>query len=350
MEEILIVIVCLLLNALLAAFEMAFVAVRRNELRRLAKDGRKDAARLLALRETPERTLSVIQIGITLVGAVSASVAGAGAVEDLEPLLAERLGIGPLLAEALAILVVVLPMTYLLVVIGELVPKTVALRNPSRVVLGGARWLFLAERLLAPAVTALEWSTRLVVRAFFPQVPPSAPPEASVEIDSLEGHHRQAVLNLTHIEGKPLRQILLPWKDVNAVRSTDSMDDVVQVVFASGHTRLPVLGEDGHVSGVLHTKEFLAYRESGGKDWPSIVRTILRVRSTDTALSALRLMQARRSHMAAVHSPAGELLGIVTLEDISEEIWGDIFDEDEDSRIRKIFAERVKRRRPPLHG
>ncbi|MEN9724381.1 MAG: hypothetical protein RJB38_2367 [Pseudomonadota bacterium] len=347
MEEILVISACLVLNALFAAYEMAFVSVPRPELRRLARGGDRSAKMVLELRESPERTLSIIQIGITLVGAISAAVGGAGASESLEPLLRESLGLSESSAEFLSILAVVLPLTFLSVVVGELVPKSLALKSPVKIVLRGARWLVLVDRILAPAVSSLEWSTKWLLRVFFPfsrNAPPA--PETSLEIDALSQHHQQAVMNLAHIERKRIRDILLPWKDVNFVRSTDSMEDLVPMIFASGHTRLPVVREST-VEGILHTKELLAYRDTGNKDWQTIIRPALNVSLQDSVLSTLRIMQAKRNHMAIVMDVRGEPLGLVTMEDISEEIWGDIFDEDDDSRIRKIFADRVKHKLQP---
>ncbi|NCV03239.1 MAG: CBS domain-containing protein, partial [Burkholderiaceae bacterium] len=157
----------------------------------------------------------------------------------------------------------------------------------------------------------------------------------------LSQHHQQAVLNLAHIEKKRIRDILLPWKEVNFVRFTDTMEDVVPVILASGHTRLPVI-RDSLVEGILHTKELLAFREAGNKDWRSIIRPSLSVSPQDSVLNTLRMMQTKRNHMAIVVDQGGEPLGAVTMEDISEEIWGDIYDEDDDGRIRRLLANRVK--------
>lgn len=348
MEEIAVIAACLLLNALLAAYEMAFVSVSRPELRRLAKSGSREATRILGLRENPERTLSIIQIGITLVGAISSAVGGAGASETIEPYFRQSLGMSENTAEFMAILLVVLPITYLAVVIGELVPKSLALKNPVKITLLGARWLFLADRVLAPVVSLLEGSTKQLLRIFFPRARHASPPqETALEIDALPQHHQQAILNLAHIERRRVKDVFLPWKDVSSIRISDTMDEVMPLVFASGHTRLPVT-DGGTVVGILHTKEFLALRETGATDWKPIIRSILVTQPHDSVLSTLRLMQRTRNHMAVVIGPNLQTLGIITLEDISEEIWGDIWDEDDDSRFRRLFADRVKSRlRPP---
>jgi len=346
MEEIVVIVTCLILNALLAAYEMAFVTVSKGALRKLAKEGCKNSQRLLTLREKPERTLSIIQIGITLVGVLSSAVGGAGASESIEPFFRAQYGLSEHTAEFLSILLVVLPLTYFNVVVGELTPKSIALKNPLKITLWGARWLFIADRILAPAVGLLEWSTKQVLR-FVRSKPATPSPEMTVELDALPPHHQQAILNLAHIERRRLKDILVPWETVNHVKTSDSMEAVVTMIFASGHTRLPVADENGVVIGVLHTKECLALREAGNKEWRSGVRPILVVQPQDAALTVFRLMQKNKNHMAVVMTGKEPPIGIVTLEDISEEIWGELYDEDDDSRIQKVFADRVKGKMTP---
>ncbi len=344
MEELIVIIACLFLNALLSAFEMAFVSVPRHELRRLARTGNKDAQRLLGLRESPERTLSVIQVGITLVAVLSSAVGGAAAEESITPYLRTTLGLSENTAEFSAILLVVAPITYLSVVIGELVPKSLALRNPVRITCWGAKWLFIADHLLSPLVGFLEWSTKRVLDLRFLRTKREpVTPEAAVELDTLAQHHQQAVLNLAQIERKRVIDILVPWKEVTSVKISDGMEEVAVLILTSGHTRLPVT-DDGATVGVLHTKEFLSLRETGAKVWKSLVRPALIVQPKDSILSTLRVLQRNRSHMAIVVGPGPSCIGIVTLEDISEEIWGEIYDEDDDGRVQKILAARVRSR------
>src|SRR5262245_59914356 len=129
MVETGIIIVCLLTNALFAGAEMAFVAVSKPSVRELVRRGHKRAELLLRLREHPERTLSVIQIGITMVAALAVAVGAAGAEEFLSPRLEALLSVTETTADTLASIIVVLPLTYLTVVVGELVPKSLALKN-----------------------------------------------------------------------------------------------------------------------------------------------------------------------------------------------------------------------------
>ena len=117
------------------------------------------------------------------------------------------------ISEFISILLVVLPLTYLSVVVGELVPKSLALKNPVKIALLGSRPLLIADRILSPAVSFLEWSTKQILQFVFPKSKNATPvPETSLEIDALPQHHQQAVLNLAHIEKRKIKDIFVPWK------------------------------------------------------------------------------------------------------------------------------------------
>ena len=344
MDEVLIILVCLIINALLAAYEMAFVSIPRAELRALSRSGNRHAKSLINLRENPERTLSIIQIGITMVGAIAAAVGGAGAGETLEPYFIQKYSLSERSAEALALFLVVLPITYLSVVIGELVPKTLALRNPAKIVLSGAPILFVADRVFSPVITALEWSTQKILKVFFPRSKSTLSVDpTTIELDGFSPVHQKIMLNMADIEKKQIKDVMLPWVQVVVVELSATLDEVFQIVIQSGHTRLPVK-EDGKIAGVLHTKEFIAFRESGETNWQFIVRPIIKIQATDSALGVMRLLQENKNHMAIVLNIQSERVGIVTLEDILEEVVGDIFDEDDDGRVRKVYAAKIKSR------
>lgn len=341
MTELLVVAVCLFVNMLLSGSEMAFVTVNRQQLKRLAPTN-KNARRLLHLKENPERTLSVIQIGITLVGAIAAAVGGAGAEEALSPWLMSQFQLSDNTAEAVAIAMVVLPISYLSVVVGELVPKTLALRNPLAVALLTARGLHFGEKFLSPAVTILELSTNVVMKVFTFGKIHGAPKETHIEFEDLPQQTKQYVVNLVSADKKTAREIMLPWKDVIYVRKTDSIEDVETIIMNSRHTRLPVLdGED--VVGLMNTKEFLATRRYGEAEWQSVIRPILRFKSFEPLFRILLKMQEQKSHMAIIYEQQHPV-GLVTMEDIFEEIIGDIFDEDDDGLIKKILASKSRRR------
>lgn len=352
MLELLIIVMCLLLNGLLAGAEIAFVAVNRSFLRELVRKGHKRAQLLLQLRENPERTLSVVQIGITLVGALAGAVGGAGAEELLSPALEGSLGVGEATADTIAIGLVVLPLTYSTVVVGELVPKSLALRNSLPFALRAAPWLSLFDKIFGPIVTLFEWSTKQVLRLLgllhyrrFAKARAAEPlqeaqgsevGEIAVMLDSLSLPHRQYVMNLVNLERKSVRDIYLPWQHVVYVQPTQNVEEIESVILSSGHTRVPVVKGD-EVIGVLNTKEFMALRGSGRDEWSPLVRPAIKLQARTPLLASLRLLQERRMHMALVYAEE-KLLGIVTLEDILEEIVGELYDEDDDGTLRRILT------------
>jgi magnesium and cobalt exporter, CNNM family len=341
MIEVTIVVLCLLANALIAGAEMAFVAVSRPSLRELVRQGQKKAEILLRLRERPERTLAVMQIGITLVAALAGAVGGAGAEEQLSPVF-ERLGVSESTADMLAIGVVVIPLTYFTVVIGELIPKTLALRHSLAVGLAAAPWLSFFDCLLGPLVTIFEWSTKkfLSLLRLTTGAPSGMRSEdaqaATVELGLLSTEHRQYVMNLVDLERKRVKDIYLPWKQVVKADVHLSAAEVQSILLASGHTRLPVLDEESLV-GILNAKEFFALHASGTEQWRSLVRPAVELPEHLPLLSGLKVLQDRRVHMGIVCSPQTRL-GIVTLEDILEEIIGEIYDEDDDGALKAILT------------
>jgi putative hemolysin len=346
MFELFIIIICLLLNALLAGAEMAFVTVGKPRLREMTRTGNSDARRILSLRENPERTLSVIQVGITLVGGIAAAVGGASSEEVFEPILRGKLRLSEPFAEFIAVFLVVIPLTYFNVVIGELVPKALALRNPIKIILLCAKWLAICDQVLSPIVTALEWSTKKILKVFFWRTKPESSTIHSdtVELDQLSHQTRQYVLNLVGVEKKKIKDVFLLWEQVITISAGLSPDEVESTVLSSGHTRLPVVDQEGKVIGILNTKEFVAIRKTGETNWLKIIRPPVQVKEDDSLLRAFRQMQEKRSHLSIVYSQSSRV-GIVTMEDILEEVMGDIYDEDDDGRIRKIFSTSVSHRK-----
>lgn len=335
--EWLIVLVCLFLNALLAAAEIAFVTLTRAQLREVAKSGKKSAQTLLELRENPERTLSVLQIGISLVGALAAAVGGAEAHQTIAPYFQEKFELSLPTARVLSIIVIVLPLTFVNVIFGELVPKTLALRNPLRIALASARWLMTLDMIFLPIVDFLEWATKKILAIVFPKnrMPQPAPHE-TVDLELLSQQARQYILNLVGIEKKRVKDVMLPWQQVDHVYFSQTIQEIEAVALRSGHTRLPVIAE-GQVFGIINTKELLALVKSGAEKWVQIVRPVSRVQEFDSLFKALRQMQEKRSHLSAVFA-ATSLVGIVTMEDILEEIIGEIYDEDDDGALRRILS------------
>ena len=328
-----VIFICLLLNAILSCVEMAFVTVSKPHLRKLVNNGDKLALKVLNLRSNPERILSVLQIGITLVGAISAAVGGAGAEENLSPIYQRYFNISEQLAESLAIVTIVIPLTYFSVVIGELVPKTLALRFPMKFAKLGTFFLSGMDTFFSPVVFLLEISTRLIITPVIKLLGSESvlTESSSIDIDGLSETHKQYVINLIAVEKRKLKEIVVPWEEVTKIEKSAHFTEVMDLIRSAMHTRIPVV-EDGIPVGVLHAKEFISEVEISKISWNQLIRPIIFLGSEDPILSALKILQAKKSHMAIIRKK-GEVLGIATIEDIVEEVVGDIHDESDSPNV-----------------
>lgn len=325
-----VITVCLLLNAILSCVEMAFVTVSKPHLRKLSNEGDKQARNVLILRSNPERVLSVLQIGITLVGAISAAVGGAGAEESLSPFFMDFFNLSKKASVTLSIVAVVIPLTYLSVVIGELVPKTLALRFPMRFAKFGSYFLFAMDRFFAPVVFILEISTKLIILPFVKKMGTESVAEqsSSIDIDDLQESNKQFVFNLIGMDKRKVKDILVPWSAVTKIAASAHYTEVLDLIRSTRYTRFPVINEDELLVGILHAKDFNSEAEVSRLSWNELIRPAIYISSEEPILNALKAMQSKKSHIAAVRNK-GEVLGIVTLEDIFEEVIGDIYDDDD---------------------
>ena len=346
MGSIFIILLCLIINAILSCIEMAFVTVSRPVLKAHAARGSLAAAKVLLLKNNPERVLSVLQIGITLVGAISAAVGGASAEEKLTPLVMQALSISEKSAEMLSIILVVLPLTYLSVVVGELVPKSLALRFPMKSALAGSYVLGFLDKLFAPFVWFLEISTKFFTKILFAWLKPENYFDSSreVDLDPLTDSHKQSVFNLIDINKRKIGEIMVPWEDVNTVDISEHHFTVIDRIRKYRNTRFPVT-QEGKVIGILMTKEFVAETEVSKLDWTELIRPMVFISPNQSILAALRYLQFKKSHMAIVmENRDGEetYLGVVTIEDIFEEVIGDIYDQDDNPRTLLSLNSRQK--------
>lgn len=344
--EIFVIFLCLVFNAILSCIEMAFVTVSRPQLKQLAEKGHKPAQRVLSLKSNPERVLSVLQIGITLVGAVSAAVSGAGAEEILSPFYMNNFAVSEHVSEALAIATVVLPLTYFSVVIGELVPKSLALKFPMRFSMAGGMLLIFLDRLFAPAVWALEISTQIITKLLFRRLKNEAYTESAhdLNLDNLTDAHKQYVFNLINVDKRKVKDVMVDWSNVTTIKYTDHYTVVLSKIKDSRHTRMPVIQND-EVIGLLHAKEFVSETEVVKLDWTTLIRHVLVFNPHEPILNALKKLQQNKSHLAIItygEKSIDKIMGIVTLEDIFEEVVGEIYDEDDNPRTLLSTNSRIR--------
>jgi putative hemolysin len=332
--EILVVLALVLLNGFFAMSELAVVSARPARLEARTRKGGRGARLALALARDPGRMLSTVQIGITLVGIVAGAFGAARLAGPLAAMLAEVPALAPVSAE-IAYVLVVAAITYLSLIIGELVPKHLALRAPERVAALVAPTVDLVARMATPAVWLLEASTRLVLRLFGGEAQPSETvTEEEVKTLIAEGtragvfhrHEQEMIQRVLRLADRPVRAIMTPrlelaWLDVEA-----SPDEIVRIIRESGHSRFVVgKGSLDEVLGVVHVRGMLDACLAGRPvDLQAALRPMLVVPDTMPASRALEALRQARVSMALVVDEYGEVEGVVTVEDVLEALVGDM--------------------------
>jgi len=330
--EALIVLALIVLNGLFALSELAVVSARRSRLKAMAASGRRGANSALSLAAQPGRFLSAVQIGITLIGTVNGAYSGETFGEDASAYL-QHLGLSNRLADPIGFGVVVAIITYLSVIVGELVPKTVALRNAEGIACGVAPIMTAFARAAAPVVWMLDTSTKLVFRLLGlsregeSKVTDEeiktliAEAETAGVLDMGEGELISGVMRLAD---RSVVGIMTPRTDVVWIDITASEDAIRERLISTPHSRLPVgEGSTDKLIGVVQTRELLASVLKGETpDLRAHVRKTPMVPETAEALDVLSILRNAEVPMALIHNEYGDFEGLVTPADILEAIAG----------------------------
>jgi putative hemolysin len=336
--SILIVLVLVVLNGFFALSELAIVSARRARLETMAKAGNPGAQRALELAEDPTGFLSTVQVGITLIGIFAGAYSGTTLSEPV----ADALRRVPALAQAaqpLAFALVVVATTYVSLIIGELVPKRLALRNAEGVAAFVARPMSLLATVGKPVVWFLRVSTEAVLRLLGAHVQaPSAVTEEEVKAMIAEGTEsgvfheaeRELLEGVIRFADRPLRGVMVPRHEIAWIDVNDPPATILEEVLASGHSRFPLCdGDVDEVIGFLHVKDILQLETQGGGDLRAATREPLYVGETIQALRMIELFRSSGIHLAIVVDEYGSLEGLVTPTDILTGIAGDLPDQGE---------------------
>lgn len=346
-SEIGIILLLLVANGIFSGTELAMVSARRGRLQQKADDGDVGAQTALALQDDPNRLLSTVQVGITLIGTLTGVFGGASIADSLAPQLA---GI-PFVedhAETVALASVVILLTYLSLVIGELVPKRLALQHAEWIAMRLAKPMSIISRITQPLVSLLTWSTELILRLVGQRESAnSSVTEEDIrqlvregaQDGALEPHEREIFENVFSLGDMSVRQVMTPRTDVYALDANARLGDVVDALLESGFSRAPVYeGNLDRVVGVVHGRDILRLVRIGDLNVPVRVamREPLFVPEQSRAADTLALFKKKQQHLAVVVGELGTVEGVITLEDVIEEIVGDIADEYDDAESPHI--------------
>ena len=335
--ELLLIAVLIVITGVFVAAEIALVTVRRSRLQQLIDEGDKRARRVDRLISQPGRFLAVLQLVITFVGFLAAAFAGQSIAEALaaalEPLL------GPSAAGGVSIIVVTLAVAVVTAVFGELIPKTLALAHAERYALVLARPVELVGRLLAPVVSILDGITGWVTRRLGVRDTDRdriSPEELMILVERggqqgvIEAEEEQMIGAVLGLGERKVHEVMVPRIAMVALPATATLDQMVDTIVEGGHSRIPVYEDSvDNVVGILYAKGLLPFLK--GVDQPPPVRRLVRaplfVPESMSVDDLLHSLQRRRVHIAIVLDEYGGTAGMVTIEDLLEEIVGEIQDE-----------------------
>jgi len=318
-----------LINAVFAGSEMALVSLREGQVKQLERDGGQREMRLVRLARDPNRFLATIQIGITLAGFLASATAAVSLAEPLVP----RLGALGSAAEPLAIAGVTLILAFLTLVFGELAPKRLAMQRALPWALVVAKPLDLLSTVSRPAVAFLGVSTNLVVRALGGRTDAAAEKLSQEELrdlvtshESLNPEQREIISGALELQGRMLREVLVPRGSVFFLRGDLSVGEARSAMAEAGHSRAPVT-RGNHLDDVVGVVHWGSVITGGDARVQTVATPAMVLPDTARISNALRQFKAERQQMAIVIDEYGSVDGIVTLEDLLEEIVGEIYDE-----------------------
>lgn len=326
-----VILLLILVNGFFSLAEMAIISARRVRLQHAAETGRGSAKLALALKHDPSRFLSTVQIGITIVSVLAGVFGGAAFAEQVAVALAPFSG----QAHPLSLVLVVIVISYLTLILGELVPKRVALRRPEAIAMRLAAILNGLTRIAAPVAWLLGASSNLVLHL----IPLRAAEPAAVTEDEIAIMLREAqaagrvhaaeteiVQMALRLGDRRVGAVMTPRTQVEWLDLSDSEDENRRKVRDSDYSRFPVFeGSPAQVAGIVQVKDLLAAEMSGMRfDLKRLVRPPLYIPETATALRALEVFRKSGEPMALVVDEFGDFQGVVTLNDILQSLVGDI--------------------------
>jgi putative hemolysin len=337
--EILFLVFLTLLEAFFVAAEIALVSVRRSRIDQLVEQGNPSARRVRKLLDDPGRFLAVSQIGLTFIGFFASAFAAVSLVDGLAGLL-QSAGMEAGAAGGTALIIVTIILALFTIVFAELIPKSIALASPERFALVLSRPIDVIARLLGPIVSVMSGITRWVARSIGVDINQDAQISADElrliverggEQGVLEAEEEQMINAVIELGERRVHEVMIPRVAIAALGSEAGLEEAIDLVVEVGHSRIPVYRETiDEIVGILYAKDLLPYLKGDAGPRPAL-RKLLRppvlVPESMTVDDLLHEFQRRKVHIAIVLDEYGGTAGLVTIEDLLEEIVGEIQDE-----------------------
>lgn len=346
--------VLIAINAFFASTEIAVISLNANKIRRMAEDGDKKAKQMLKMVEVPAGFLSTIQVGITLAGFLGSAFAADNFASRLVDFMVNVQGvdIDPGTLNTLAVVLITLILSYFTLVFGELVPKRIAMQRPEKVARSSAGVISALATVMKPIIWLLSASTNGIMRLL--RMNPNEEEEAVTEEEirlmvdigeekgTIEATEREMIENIFEFNNTTAKDVMMHRTNVISIWKDDSPDEILKTIKQSGLSRFPVYDEDiDDVIGVLSTRAYLLNeRNEHKKPLEEILYPVYCVPESVHTDVLFREMQRQKIHIAVVVDEYGGMSGIVTMEDLLEEIVGNIYDEFDPQDEQEILTVR----------
>ena len=347
--------ILIFVNAIFACSEMAVVSLNEKKMEKLAEDGNKKAAKLLKMLQNPDRFLSTIQISITLAGFLGSAFAADNIASRLTHWLYYGVGftsLGEQVLDVLCVILITLILSYFTLILGELVPKRIAMKNPEKAAMRLCSVVRFFAVIFRPVVWFLSVSTNLVLKML--RIDPKHEDEevteeeirmmveSSEEDGNIQADEKEMIENIFEFNNTTAADIMTHRTEMTAIDINDSFEDIIKTINETGYSRFPVYEDDiDNIIGVLSTRRFLLnVCEQSPKTLKELIFEPNFVPESVRADLLFRDMQEKKTHMAIILDEYGGTAGLVTMEDLIEQIVGNIYDETdeqfEDEEIEEI--------------
>ena len=346
--ELVVIAVLILLNGFFACSEFAIISIRKSKIAQLVAEGDERAKLVEEQQKDPPRLLAIVQIGMTLTGATASAVGGIIAVEHLKPLLQKfPYEVVRNAAEPIAVTIVVIVVSYLILIFGELVPKTIGLQYADTMALRLARPIYLLERIGGVVVTLLTLSSKGVLfimgvkgkeQAFITREEIQHIVAEGRETGVFSATEHEYIKNIFDFTHTSVREVMVPRMRMAALDLELSRREMINFIVENQYSRYPVFrGSVENIAGFIHGKDFLGRIVTDPDfDINSIVRPPFYVPEGKKVNELLKEMQRKRIHMALVVDEYGGISGLATTEDLLEELVGEIEDEHDIGEPRRV--------------
>lgn len=347
--QVIVLAILILINAFFAATEIAFISINDAKIEKQVKEGNKKAKQIKKMLKEPSKFLATIQIGITLAGFLSSAFAADAFADDLAPIMENLIPLGLSVWKSISIVIITMILSYFSLVFGELVPKRLAMRNSEKIAFGTIGIVRAISVITSPFVKLLTASTNGISRLFgISETDEETVTEEEIrmmvdvgeEKGSIEEEERELINNVFEFNDKVVSEIMIHRKDIYAIDINSDLGDILKDLDEYKYSRIPVYEENiDNIVGLLFIKDLIANMNKKEKvKISNLLREAYFVSESKPINELFRDLQRNKHQLAIVLDEYGGTAGLVTMEDIIEELVGNIFDEydDEEKDYEKI--------------